>query len=121
MGAFSDVDSLGPQRIWEGVTARAVHGERMTLSLIELDPGSSVPEHAHANEQLGMLIEGSLSFRIGEETRELGRGATWCITAQVPHAVSAGPQGAVLVEVFAPPRTEWRALEPAEPGRGRWP
>jgi len=121
VGAFSDVDSLGPQRIWEGVTARAVHGERVTLALIELDPGSALPEHAHDNEQLGMLIEGSLSFRIGEETRELEPGATWCITARVAHAVSAGPRGAVLVEAFSPPRTDWRALESDPPGRGSWP
>jgi quercetin dioxygenase-like cupin family protein len=121
VSAFSDVDSLGPQQIWAGATARAVHGERVTLSLIEFEPGSAVPEHAHDNEQVGLLIAGSLDFRIGAETRQLEPGGIWCIPAEVPHAVNVGPQGAVLVEAFSPPRDDWRALEAGEPGRGRWP
>ena len=121
MSAFSDVDSLRPQAIWAGVTTRAVHGERMTVGLIELEPGSTVPEHAHDNEQVGMLITGSLDFRVGAETRQLEPGGIWCIPSRVPHTVSAGPKGAVLVEAFSPPRDDWRALEAGEPGRGRWP
>jgi quercetin dioxygenase-like cupin family protein len=121
VSAFSDVDSLGPQQIWAGVTARAVHGEQVTVSLLELDPGSTVPEHSHDNEQVGVLITGSLDFRIGAEARQLGPGGIWCIPARVPHAVSVGPQGAVLVEAFSPPRDDWQTLAAGEPGRGRWP
>jgi hypothetical protein len=47
MSAFDSLSSLDLQRIWEGVHGRAVHGERITLGLIELDPDSVVPEHSH--------------------------------------------------------------------------
>ena len=83
--------------------------------------GAGVPEHSHENEQVGILLEGSLTFRIGEKTRELGPGETWRILARVPHAVTAGPEGAVAVEVFSPPRDDWHALEAHEPAPGRWP
>ena len=73
----------------------------MTVGLIELEPGSTVPEHAHDNEQVGMLITGSLDFRVGAETRQLEPGGIWCIPSRVPHTVSAGPKGAVMVEVFS--------------------
>jgi len=35
----------------------------------------------------------------------------------VPHAVVGGPEGAFLVELFAPPRDDWGGLErlPAAP------
>ena len=33
-----------------------------------------VPEHSHANEQVGILIEGSVTFRIGDETAEVEPG-----------------------------------------------
>ncbi len=84
--------------------------------MIELEPGAEVPEHSHDNEQLGVLIAGSLSFTIGGEHGEVRPGSFWRILANVPHSVVAGPEGAVAVEVFAPPRNEW-AGTPA--GRAR--
>ena len=121
MSAFSHVGRIGPQEIWPGLTGRTVHGDRVTLSLIELEPGIDVPGHAHDNEQVGILLEGSLTFRIGEETRELAPGDTWVIRTDVPHSVTSGPGGAVLVEVFSPPREDWQ-LRPTDAARpGRWP
>jgi quercetin dioxygenase-like cupin family protein len=121
MSAFADVGSLGPQQIWDGIVGRTVHGERVTLSLLELDPGTSVPEHAHPNEQVGLLLEGSLTFTVGAETRELRPGATWRILGDVPHSVVVGPEGALLVEVWSPIRDDWQAIEQQSPRPGRWP
>jgi quercetin dioxygenase-like cupin family protein len=121
VSAFSDRGEIEPQRIWDGVVGRTVHGERVTLSYVELDPGVTVPEHSHENEQLGMVLTGSLRFTVGGDTREVGPREAWCITANVPHSVVAGPDGAVLVEVFSPVRSDWAALEPAERRPARWP
>ncbi len=121
MSAFADVAALAPLRIWEGVGGRVVHGERVTLAVVELDPNSVIPEHSHENEQVGMIIAGSLRFRVGDEARELGPGGTWRIRANVPHEVHTGPNGAVVVEVFAPPRLDWDALERLEVREPRWP
>ncbi len=121
MQAFAEVGSLGPQQIWEGVVGRTVHGERITLSLLELDPNTVVPEHSHENEQIGILLQGALRFQIGDEARHLEPGGTWRILAHVPHSVEVGPEGAVLVEVFSPVRDDWHAIEHQEPRPGRWP
>jgi quercetin dioxygenase-like cupin family protein len=121
MSAFADANAIPPQQIWDGLLARTVHGNRMTLTLIELEPGTAVPEHSHENEQMGVLLQGSMTFTIGEETKELGPGATWTILAHVPHGVVAGPEGSVLVEVFSPVRHDWQAREQLDPRPGRWP
>jgi quercetin dioxygenase-like cupin family protein len=121
VSAFTDLGSTAPQRIWDGAVGRTLHGERVTFSLVELDPGTVVPEHSHENEQVGMVLNGSLTFTIGGETREVGPGQAWCITAHVPHSVVTGPDGAVLVEVFSPVREDWSALEAAAPRSPRWP
>jgi quercetin dioxygenase-like cupin family protein len=121
MSAFADLGTVSPQRIWDGVFGRTVHGERVTFSLVELDPDVAVPEHSHENEQLGMVLTGSLAFTVGGETRDVGPGQAWCITGHVPHSVVAGPDGAVLVEVFSPVRADWHALEHEEPRAPRWP
>jgi quercetin dioxygenase-like cupin family protein len=119
VSAFDDVASIVPQQIWDGVIGRSVHGEQVTLGVIELGPNAAVPEHNHHNEQVGLLLEGTLRLRIGQETRELARGAMWRIPADVPHAVDAGPDGAVIAEVFSPPRDDWATLQ-TRPGAGRW-
>jgi len=121
VSAFDDLAGMEPLRIWDGVAARAVEGERSSLAVVELDPGSLVPEHAHGNEQLGLVIRGSLEFRVGDETRELGPGSTWCIPGDTPHEVRAGPEGAVVIDVFAPAREDWAAIERDPPRAPRWP
>jgi quercetin dioxygenase-like cupin family protein len=121
VSAFADVGSLRPQRIWDGIVGRTVHGERVSFSLLELDAGAVVPEHAHANEQVGLLLEGSVTFTIGNETRDVGPGGTWRILADVPHSVVVGPEGALIVEVFSPVRDDWHAIESQAPRPGRWP
>jgi quercetin dioxygenase-like cupin family protein len=120
MSSFAEVDSLAPQRIWDGIVGRTVHGERVTLAVIELEAGAVVPEHAHENEQVGVLLQGALTFTVGGETRELRKGGTWRILANVPHSVAVGDEPAVLVEVFSPTREDWQALERLEPRPCRW-
>ena len=115
MSYFDHLDEIVPLRIWNGVVGRAVAGNEATLAAIELDPGTEVPEHHHTNEQMGMLIRGALKFTIGGETRDLTPGSTWVIPADVPHDVVAGPDGAFLIELFAPPRADWAGLERLAP------
>ena len=121
VSAFDDVSAIDLQRIWDGVHGRVVHGERITFSVIELDPGAVVPEHSHEQEQLGMCLSGSLVFRVGDEERDLEAGGIWCIPGNVPHEVHVGPEGAVVIDVFAPTRDDWREAERVEPRRPRWP
>ena len=117
MSHFSDANELEILQIWDGVTGRAVAGAEATLAFIELAPDAVVPEHRHPNEQTGLLLRGSLRFTVGGETKELTPGAMWVIPGDTPHDVVAGPDGATLAELFAPPRADWAGLErlPASP------
>lgn len=121
MDSFGDLSASRPVQIWEGVLARTVEGEQLSLAVVELDPGSVVREHSHENEQLGVVVSGSVTFRIGDETRELGPGGTWQIPPNAPHEVVAGPEGAVVIDVFAPARDDWQALERLPVQSPRWP
>jgi quercetin dioxygenase-like cupin family protein len=112
VGALEDLAALEPIKVWEGVIARSVEGERLNLAIVELEPSSVVPEHSHDNEQLGVVLSGSLTFRIGDEVRDLVAGGTYAIAPNVPHEVlRTGPEGAVVIDVFAPARADWRGLE----------
>jgi len=118
---FVDLAEVRPQDIWDGVAVRAVHGERLTLGVVEIEPGVGVPEHRHDHEQLGIVLAGSVTFRVGDETRLLDAGSTWCIPSNTPHEVTAGPEGAAVLDVFAPPRDDWSRFEAQAPRAPRWP
>jgi quercetin dioxygenase-like cupin family protein len=121
VSAFDDLGSIAPRAIWDGVIARTIEGEQLSVAVVELDAGSVVSEHSHENEQLGVVLRGSVVFRVGEEEQELQAGGTWRIPPNAPHEVHAGPDGAVVVDVFAPRRADWSALEQLEPRPPRWP
>jgi quercetin dioxygenase-like cupin family protein len=116
------LDELPATQVWEGIRARVVEGEQLTFAIVELDPDAHVPEHTHPSEQNGMVITGRMRFRIGEEVRDLGPGGTWRILGGVPHEAHAGPDGAVVIDTFAPIRDDWHELPAADDGRApRWP
>lgn len=121
MEYMNELKDLRPKRVWKGVSVRIVEGDRMTLSVVELEPGTLVPEHTHENEQIGVMVSGTLVFTINGERRELGPGGTWRILADVPHEAQSGPEGAVVVEAFSPIRDDWRAFEHEEPRQPVWP
>ena len=111
MSAFDDVARIVPRKVWDGITVRAVHGEQLSLAVVELAPGAVVGEHSHYHEQLGLVLRGSLRFRVGSEERELRAGQTWEIPSNTPHRAEAGPDGATVLDLFAPPRSEWRGRD----------
>ena len=117
-----DLETLQPFDVWgEAVRARKVEGERITLAVVELGPNAVVPEHRHEAEQLGLIIEGGVTFTIDGETRDLGPGGTWRILSNRPHMVQAGPDGAVVIDVFTPIRADWERHEPLAPRAPVWP
>jgi quercetin dioxygenase-like cupin family protein len=121
MSAFTDLHSIPPQLLADGYLARAVHGKQLTLAVVEVEPGAVLPEHQHANEQFGMVIEGSVTFRIGQETRTVVPGGIWRIPSETPHTITGGAEGAVVVDIFSPARDDWAARERLGPRPAQWP
>ncbi len=121
MKTFEAISDTRPYLLRDGITARAVHGQRLTMAVVDLEPGAHLPEHHHENEQLGFVIKGTIDFRIGSDKRVLHAGDTYVIHSHVPHEVTAGAQGATVADVFAPIRADWDQVKRAEPSPGDWP
>ncbi len=81
---------------------------------IAMEPGAVVAEHSHTNEQLGVVVEGSVSITAEGETREMVVGDAYVVPTDVVHRGVAGAEGVLLVETFVPIREEyakaWRAV-----------
>jgi quercetin dioxygenase-like cupin family protein len=121
MSAFKSLSDVAPLPIWPGVLARAVEGREMTFAVVELDAHAVVAEHRHPNEQIGIVLSGTLTFTIGGEAQDLRAGDTYVIPADVPHQAAAGPAGTVVIDVFAPTRGDWSRFHPVAPRTPVWP
>jgi len=121
MSLFRPLGEIAPLPIWPGILARVVEGKDITFAIVELDGGAVAARHQHANEQLGIVLRGTMRFDIGGEVRELRAGDTYEIPANVWHEATAGPEGAVVIDVFAPIRADWHRFSPTEKRTPIWP
>ena len=80
------------------------------LNLVELYAGAVVPEHSHPHEQLGIVLSGEIVMIIEGEERPCHPMDAMHIPSGVTHAAYAGPEGAVVLDVFVPIREDFRAL-----------
>ena len=118
---FRAVNALEPIVLADGIRARAINGERLTMAVVDLDPSAISPEHKHENEQLGIVIRGSMTMRVGDEVLELRAGDTYNIPSNVEHGAAAGAEGCTVADIFAPVRADWETREHLEPTPGDWP
>ena len=119
---FATATDIEPLALMEGLRVRPVNGERITLAIFELDPGTAMPEHRHPNEQVGVVVRGEFTFTIGGETRLRKPGDMWVIPPGVPHSVDrAGKAGCTIVESFSPPRDDWADRPRTEASPDVWP
>lgn len=105
MTFFSQADN--PQKTGRsGVKLREVAGDGLTLVQAELAEGNVVPAHRHDVEVAGWVVQGTISLRIGSESRDLVAGDMYVIPVGVDHSAEAGPEGVTVVEVFASARID---------------
>jgi len=93
--------------MFPGVVRRALNsGDKTTLVEITLARGSTVPMHNHPHEQIGYVVSGRVRFQIGDSTRELGPGDSYCAPGGEMHGVEA-LEDAVCIDIFSPVREEY--------------
>lgn len=114
-GRFAKVADAPFFEMVPGVTLRPILGEEAMLSFVDLEPHAIAPMHAHVEEQLVIVLEGSMDFTIGEETRTMVPGDVALVPPWVRHGAQAGPAGCREVDIFTPPRRALlAALEPED-------
>ena len=96
-----------------GLTTRIFAGEHAMLSVVTLAPNAEGIMHHHLEEQWGVLLEGSAVRKQGSEEIQVKKGDFWRTPGNVPHTMRAGPEGARVLDIFSPPRPEYK-----KPGSG---
>lgn len=108
---FFNIDdaSMGIQRgLAEGLAARVFPGAQAMISVVTIEPGHRGKVHCHPEEQWGLLIRGSGVRTQGGEEIPVKQGDFWCTPGHVEHTFQAGPDGATVFDIFAPPREDYK-------------
>jgi quercetin dioxygenase-like cupin family protein len=95
-----------------GVRMEVYSGGRAMLNFYTIAPGATIGWHRHPHEQIGTIMEGEIHLRVGTQDAEpwiLRKGDVCVIAPDTPHTGTAGPEGVVALDVFAPPREDYLA------------
>lgn len=91
-----------------GMVARIFPGVHVMLSVVTIEPHSTSPIHSHPNEQWGVCLEGEwIRIQDGVE-HHVRAGDFWQTPPDVPHGGRTLGQRCVVLDIFAPPREEYR-------------
>ena len=101
-------DKLESKEILEGVKIRVAYGEKVMMSYVNVEPNTTIPEHSHPHEQMGVFLEGEAEFTIGDEKMMVVPGITYLIPPNVPHKVVTFKKRLLALDIFSPPREEYK-------------
>ena len=102
-----DPNDVKQRELAPGVMLRTMWGEKVMLSVVEIDANSVVPMHEHPHEQAGMVLEGEFDFTIGGVTTRVNPGDTYIIPGGVEHGLVATDQPSKALDIFSPPREDY--------------
>lgn len=113
---FFNIDSPEggvPRTLAEGLSTTIFPGDQAMLSIVRFVPGAKGQSHHHPEEQWGYCVSGSGVRFQGDDAVAVKPGDFWRTPGGVPHTMEAGPDGLVVIDVFAPPREAYK-----KPGAG---
>lgn len=105
---FADLGKGIARTLADGIETRVFPGDQAMFSVVSFEPESEGALHSHEEEQWGVLLEGSgTRIQDGQEVL-VGEGDFWRTPGGIEHGFRAGPNGAKVLDVFAPPREAYR-------------
>jgi len=107
---FYDLADVRPFSPLAGFQMQAVIGGAMMANWVRIEPNQLMPRHQHPQEQLGIMLEGTLELTIGDETRVLKPGHAYTIPGDVPHHARTMDDGCLVLDIFSPAREDYARM-----------
>lgn len=109
---FGDFNTLKSIFIENPAMDRQIfYGDKIMLGRNIIKAGTTVPMHAHPEEQISYVISGECDVIIeGEEQRHCKAGAVAWFPANKPHEVIVGDEDTEILDIFNPVREDWMEL-----------
>ena len=104
---FTKLSEQPELKLAEGILARAITAQTVTVAHVHLDAGAVLPQHAHHNEQVVNVIEGHLELTVDGVPYNLKPGTVMVLHPNVPHSGRAIAD-CYVIDVFHPVREDFR-------------
>ena len=102
--ALSDIPE---KEIFEGLRARFIHTENVTIGHVSIDMGATLPEHSHIHEQITYIVDGELEMIINGQTTILQAGMSAIIPSNIKHSAKA-ITNCKVIDTFNPVREDYK-------------
>lgn len=89
---------------YPGIRRTSVRGRHATVALYEFQPGAQFPLHQHAQEQITVVVDGTIEATVGGKRMVLSAGEAFITEPEEVHGITASDSGARFVAVIAPAR-----------------
>jgi quercetin dioxygenase-like cupin family protein len=115
----------GEARWWFGGLAEikataADTGGRMTIVEVTEPPGMAAPLHVHHRDDEGFwILEGEVTFEVGDETIEASAGDYVFGPRDIPHRFTVGDRGCRMLFILVPGGIEDLIRATSEPAQSR--
>lgn len=106
MNFFKESD-LKAKHVLEGITLRAVSGDKTMMTFFEFEPNAVIPSHKHPHEQITYIITGEMEFTVNGETKILKAGEGVVILANQEHSAKILSKPTKAVDAWFPIREDY--------------
>ena len=103
---YTDVPTI---ELAPGSNAHIISAERITLSIVSAKPNAVVPIHRHENEQMVIVIDGSIDFVIEGKQYHVEKGDVIVLPSNTEHGAYFTEKGAHVIDAFSPTRQDFVA------------
>ena len=108
-GLVGDLYDLQFTELQPGANSRLIAGRGAQLSFLQMSPGLSFAAHLHPEEQLMIVLRGSIDELILDAAKTMTKGDLLYLPATMVHGGKVGDKGCDVLDVFFPPRPDYDA------------
>jgi quercetin dioxygenase-like cupin family protein len=110
-----NLDDLKELQLADGIRARVVNTNTVSVAHVHLEAGAVLPEHTHHHEQTVNVLEGELELVVEGKPIILKRGLSMVLPPMVPHSGKALTD-AFVMDIFHPVREDFVAMAEGKAG-----
>jgi quercetin dioxygenase-like cupin family protein len=104
MSSEGSFDELPVEEPYPGLRRRTFDSREATVNEYTFRPEAAFPRHRHPQEQITLVLEGSVELTVGGRSIGLREGSWSVIGGSVEHSIRAGADGAKIVAIVIPRR-----------------
>ncbi len=112
-GVVGDLNDLQLTELQPGAESRLIGGHGAQLSFLRMSPGVSFATHIHPEEQLMIVLRGSIDELILDGRTMMKKGDLLYLPGTMVHGGKVGDTGCDVLDVFFPPRPDYEAKREA--------